>query len=256
MPNITEILDQLGRCKYFSTLDLASGFHQVPIDPENVPKTAFSTPFQHLQFKRMAMRLKEAPATFQALMDRILTVLKGIELFVYMDDIVLYAVSLKEHNEKMKKLFGRLKTVGLTLQPDKCLFVISENGVRPDPKKTQAVFHFLRPKTRKNIKQFLGLAGYYRRFIPNFAKTAKSLNNLLKKEISFVWETNQEVAFTELKSNKDLPIAYYSSTILDAETRYTTTKKELLAVVRAVTHFRPYLYGTKFTLVTDHRSLI
>ena len=108
LPNITEILDQLGRSKYFSTLHLASAsrFHQVPAD---TPKTAFSTPFNHLQYKRMLMGLKVAPFTFQALMDKVLTGLQDIELFVYMDDIVIYAESLEDHSRKLKKLFGRLK---------------------------------------------------------------------------------------------------------------------------------------------------
>ena len=303
LPNITEILDQLGRSKYFSTLDLASGFHQVPIDPADAPKTAFSTPFNHLQYKRMPMGLKGAPSTFQALMDKVLTGLQGIELFVYMDDIVVYAESLEDHSRKLKKLFGRLKTAGLTLQPEKCLFlkkevvylghVISEQGVRPDPRKTQAVSDFPRPINAKNIKQFLGLAGYYRRFIPDFAKIARPLHYLLQKEIKFIWGETQESAFVTLKQKlcsqpllqypdfnspfvvttdasdfalggvlsqgpigKDLPIAYTSRALINAEFNYTTTEKELLAIIHAVKQFRPYLYGRKFTLVTDHRPLL
>lgn len=303
LPNITEILDQLGQSKYFSTLDLAQGFHQVPIDPRDAPKTAFSTPFHHLQYKRMAMGLKGAPASFQFLMDKILSGLQGIELFVYMDDIVVYANSLKEHDEKMKRLFGRLKTAGLTLQPEKCLFlrkevaylghIISEEGVKPDPKKTQAVSEFPRPKTRKNIKQFLGLVGYYRRFVPDFAKIAKPLSQLLKREIRFLWGDSQERAFQTLKNilctepllqypkfdepflvtsdasdfaigsvlsqgiiGRDLPIAYTSRVLTDAELNYSTTEKELLAIIYAVKQFRPYLYGRKFTLITDHRALV
>ena len=96
LPNITEILDQLGGAKYFSTLDLASGFHQIPVDPLSKPKTAFSTPHGHFEFNRMPFGLKNAPATFQRVMDLILTGLQGIELFVYMDDIVIYADSLEE----------------------------------------------------------------------------------------------------------------------------------------------------------------
>ncbi|CAB0038544.1 unnamed protein product [Trichogramma brassicae] len=186
LPNITEIPDQPGSSKYFSTLDLQSGFYQVPIEPCVAHKTAFSTPFHHLQFKRMPMGLKGSPSTFQALMDKVLTGLQGIELFIYMDDIVVYASSLEEHKEKISKLFGRLKTAGLTVRPDKCFFlrkkvgylghIISKDGVRPDPPKVIAVRDFHRPKSKKNIKQFLGLAGYYRRFIPNFAKTASPLH--------------------------------------------------------------------------------
>ena len=209
LPNIAEILDQLGCSKYFSTLDLASGFHQVPIDPADAPKTAFSTPFNHLQYKRMPMELKGAPSTFQSLMDKVLSGLQGIELFVYMDDIVVYAESLEEHTRKLRKLFGRLKTSGLILQPDKCLFlkkevayqghIISEKGVKPDPRKIEAVSEFPRPKTAKNIKQFLGLAGYYRKFIPNFAKIANPLFSLLKKGQPFIWKKPQEESFITFK---------------------------------------------------------
>ena len=209
LPNIAEILDQLCCSKYFSTLDLASGFHQVPIDPADAPKTAFSTPFNHLQYKRMPMELKGAPSTFQSLMDKVLSGLQGIELFVYMDDIVVYAESLEEHTRKLRKLFGRLKTSGLILQPDKCLFlkkevayqghIISEKGVKPDPRKIEAVSEFPRPKTAKNIKQFLGLAGYYRKFIPNFAKIANPLFPLLKKGQPFIWKKPQEESFITFK---------------------------------------------------------
>lgn len=132
LPNITGILDQLGRSQYFSTLDLASGLHQVPIDPAGAHKTAFSPPFIYLQYKQKPMGLKGSPVTFQNLMDRVLTSLQGIEMFVYMDDIVVYALSLTEHKNKMMKLFGR-----------------------------PAVSKFSRPQTAKNIKHILGVVGHY-----------------------------------------------------------------------------------------------
>ena len=145
LPNITDILDQLGGAKYFSVLDLASGFHQIEVEPADRHKTAFSTPFGHYEFTRIPFRLKNAPATFQRLMDRLLTGLQGIELFVYMDDIVIYANSPKEHTEKLKRLLARLKDSDLVLQPDKCRFlrkeitylghIISQDGVKPDPRK-------------------------------------------------------------------------------------------------------------------------
>ncbi|CAB0033548.1 unnamed protein product [Trichogramma brassicae] len=304
LPNITEILDQLGSSKYFSTLDLQSGFYQVPIDPSDAHKTAFSTPFHHLQFKRMPMGLKGSPSTFQALMDKVLSELQGIELFIYMDDIVVYATSLEEHKEKMNKLFGRLKNRGPhTVRPDKCFFlrkevgylghIISEEGVRPDPSKVTAVRDFPRPQSRKNIKQFLGLAGYYRRFIPNFAKIASPLHILLKYDVKFIWDKAQETAFQNFKDilcshpilqfpdfsrefivttdasnfalgamlsqgkiGSDLPVAYASRALAKAELNYAAIEKELLAIVFAVQHFRPYLYGRKFTIVTDHKPLV
>ena len=303
LPNITEILDQLGAAKYFSTLDLVSGFHQIPMDPKSKPKTAFSTLNGHYEFNKMPFGLKNAPATFQRCMDLVLSGLQGVELFVYMDDIVLYANSIEEHSEKLRKLLARLQNAGLTLQPEKCRFLqreitylghnISSEGVKPDPEKIRAVKSFPIPKNKKNIKQFLGLVGYYRRFIPDMAKISKPLTRLLKADAPFVWDNDVQSTFENLRDTicsepllqfpdfnrpflvttdasnyavgavlsqgqigKDLPIAYASRTLNSAETNYSTIEKELLAVVFAVDHFRPYLYGQQFTLVTDHRPLV
>ena len=291
LPNITDILDQLGGAKYFSVLDLASGFHKIPMDSESRAKTAFSTPYSHLEFTRMPFGLKNAPATFQKLMDRVLSGLQGIELFVYMDDIVIYGKSLEDHASKLRALLGRLKQAGLALQREKCHFlkkdiaylghIISEDGEKTDPKKIEAVKNFPIPRRRKNIKQFLGLVGYYRRFIPQFAKIAKPLNFLLKGGIPFKWTKTQQAAFSTLRDisssepllqypdftkqfivttdasnyalgavlsqdeiGQDLPIAYASRTLNDAEVKYFTTEKELLTIVFAVQHFRTYLYGS------------
>jgi len=210
LPNISDILDQLGAAKYFSVLDLASGFHQIPMNPAHAHKTAFSTPHGHYEFTRMPFGLKNAPATFQRLMDQVLSGLQGAELFVYMDDIVIYASSLREHDVKIQKLMNRLRNANLLLQPDKCEFlrrevaylghVIGNNGVRPNPEKTAAVKNFPIPRNAKNIKQFLGLAGYYRRFIPNFSGVSKPLTSLLKKNIPFTWKTEQQEAFELLKT--------------------------------------------------------
>ncbi|KAL7299069.1 hypothetical protein TKK_0008161 [Trichogramma kaykai] len=207
--NITEILDQLGSSKYFSTLDLQSRFYQVKINPKDAHKTAFSTPFQHLQYKHMAMRLKGSPGTFQALMNKVLTGLQGVELFIYMDNIVVYASSLSEHREKMNKLFGRLRTANLTVRSDKCFFlrkkvtflghIISEEGVRPDPGKVVTVTRFPRPKTKKNMKQLRGLTGFYRKFIPDFAKIVKPLTALLKQGEPFAWKEEQKITFETFK---------------------------------------------------------
>ena len=270
---------------------------------EDAHKTAFSTPYGHFQFKRMPFGLKNAPATFQRLMNSVLSGLQGIELFVYLDDIVIYSRSLQEHESKFNKLMERLRNAKLRLQPDKCEFlrhevnylghIISEDGVKPDPKKIEAVSKFPRPKKVKNIKQFLGLAGYYRRFIPDFSKVAKPLTQLLKKDTPFKWAENQENAFNNLKTalmtkpilqypdfskpfnlttdasgyaiggvlsqgpiGKDLPIAYASRLLNSAEQNYSTIEKECLAIVYSAMHFRPYLYGRKFTIVTDHKPLV
>lgn len=303
LPNITDILDQLGNAKYFSVLDLASGFHQIPMDSKDAPKTAFSTPHGHYQFKRMPFGLKNAPATFQRLMDNVLSGLQGNELFVYMDDIVIYARSLQEHSVKFNRLMKRLRDANLKLQPDKCEFlrkevaylghVIGSDGVKPDPNKIKAITNFPTPRNPKGIKQFLGLVGYYRRFIPQFSKIAKPLTDLLKKDKAFIWETLQTRAFDELRNflctepilrypdftqtfvlttdasgyaiggvlsqgkiGKDLPIAYVSRILNKAEQNYSTIEKECLAIVYCTNHFRPYLYGMKFIIITDHKPLV
>jgi len=126
LPNITEILDQLGSARYFSIFDLASGFHQIPMHESDAQKTAFSTPHRHYQFNRMPFGLKNAPATFQRLMDQVLSTLQENNMFVYLDDIVIYAASLIEHQIKFHKFAERLRQANLKLQPDKCEFLQKE----------------------------------------------------------------------------------------------------------------------------------
>ena len=197
----------------------------------------------------------------------------------------------------------RLRSANLKLQPDKCEFlrkevgylghVIGKDGVRPDPGKIEAVKNFPIPRNVKNIRQFLGLAGYYRRFIDGFSKIAKPLTNLLKKENGYEWTEEHQIAFNTLRGKlceapllqypdfskpfvlttdasgyaiggilsqgpigKDKPIAYTSRVLNDCEQKYHTYEKEALAIVYSVQHFRPYLYGHRFTLVTDHKPLV
>jgi len=179
------------------------------MDPADSHKTVFTTPFGHYEYDRMPFGLKNALATFQRLMDLVLSGLQ--ELFVYMDDIVIYVSSLEEHERKYNLLMERLREANLKLQPDKCEFlrtevtylgyVISKDGVEPDPKKLEAVRQFPQPKIPKNIKQFLGFTGYYRRFIPNFSKLAKSLTSLLKNDTRFEWTPVHDESFAKTKIN-------------------------------------------------------
>lgn len=302
IPNIQEILDQLGHAKYFTTLDLASGFHQVPMDPKDAPKTAFSTPTGHYHWQVMPFGLKGAPSCFQRVMNIALSGLQGNHCFVYLDDVVIYASTLSEHNSKLKSVFHRLRSNNLSLQPDKCEFlrkevvylghVINEKGVLPNPEKTRVVDNYPVPKTPKQVKQFLGLIGYYRRFVPNFAQIAKPLTTLLKKDTPFRWTETQQESFKQFKHlltnppllqfpdfsksfilttdasqyaigavlsqgepGKDLPIAYASRTLNSAESNMSTIERELLAIVWSTEHFRPYLFGQDFIIYCDHRPL-
>lgn len=165
LPNIIDILDQLGSAKYFSVFDLAFVFHQIPMPANDAINTAFSTPFGHYEFERIPFGLKNAPATFQRLMDKVLSGLYGTELFVYFDNIVIYSSSLTEHAHKFNKSADRLRAANLRLQLDKCEFlrkevnylrhVIGEAGVKPDLGKIEAVKNFPQPKNAKNVKQLL-----------------------------------------------------------------------------------------------------
>lgn len=302
IPQITEILDQLGKSQYFSTLDLASGFHQIPISPKDAPKTAFSVPQGHYQFTRMPFGLKNAPATFQKLMNTCLSGLQGSRCFVYLDDIVVHSPDLISHIQNLSSVFDRLRSFNLKIQPDKCEFlrkevaylghIITNDGVKPNPEKIKAVTDFPTPKSPKDIKSFLGLVSYYRRFIPDFSKLAKPLTSLLKKEVAFNWRNEQQLSFELLKNKlvtspvlaypdftkpfiltcdasnfavsailsqgqigRDRPIAYSSRTLNKAECNYSVTEKECLAIVFGTKAFRPYLYGHRFTIVTDHKPL-
>ena len=302
IPNISDIFDQLGHSKYFTTLDLASGYHQIEMHHRDSEKTAFSVPLGHYEFNRMPFGLKNAPSTFQRLMNTVLSGLQGTRCLVYLDDIVIFADTLENHNRKLIDVFKKLKEFNLKLKPSKCEFLqkeviylghkISESGAQPDESKLDAVRNFPTPKTPKDIKSFLGLAGYYRKFIDNFSQKALPLTSLLKKDASFNWTEKQEQAFVTLKnclceqpilqfpdferpfnvttdaSNfaigavlsqgdfpKDLPIAYASRCLNSAECNYSVIEKELLAIVWAVRHFRPYLYGRRFRIVTDHQPL-
>jgi RNase H-like domain found in reverse transcriptase/Reverse transcriptase (RNA-dependent DNA polymerase)/Integrase zinc binding domain/Integrase core domain len=302
LPNISDLLDQLGKCEYFTTLDLASGFHQLEIHPEDIPKTAFSVENGHFEFIRMSFGLKNAPSTFQRVMDNILLGIQNERCLVYMDDIIVYSPTIQEHIARLTDVFKRLRKANLKIQPDKCEFLrkevaylghlVTKDGVKPNPDKIKCIENFPEPKNQKQIKSFLGLSGYYRRFIPNFAKISKPLTKLLQKDVQFNFDSECRKSFNELKQaiitspiliypnfdepfilttdasayaigavlsqgqiNKDLPIAFASRTLCPAETKYSTIERELLAIVWAVKHFRPYLYGRKFKLVTDHRPL-
>ncbi|GJQ86387.1 hypothetical protein Trydic_g8477, partial [Trypoxylus dichotomus] len=302
LPNIIDILDQLGHSKYFTTIDLTSGFHQIPMDPEDASKTAFSVPTGHYQFQRMPFGLRNAPSTFQRLMNTVPAGIQNSRCFVYLDDIVVYGADLQTHNSRLKEVFDRLAMYNFKIQPDKCEFLrkevmylghlITENGVKPDPSKVEAVQQYPQPKSQNDIRSFLGLAGYYRRFISDFSKIAQPLTKLLKKGQAFQWTSAQEEAFESLKSSitseplliypdftqpfilstdasnyaigtilsqgkidEDRLIAYTSRTLNKAEGNYSTIEKELLAIVWATKHFRPYLYGRKFLILSDHRPL-
>lgn len=303
LPQISELLDKLGRCQYFSTIDLKSSFHQIEMDPESIAKTAFSTPTRHLEWTRVPFGLKNAPSTFQRVMDNILRGVASEQCCTYLDDIIVFSTSLAEHIQRLEAVFKRLRSANLKIQLDKTDFlkrevaylghIVTPEGVRPNPDKIAAIKNFPIPKTSKEIKGFLGLLGYYRKFIKDFAKLTKPMTRCLKKNSTIDIEnpeyrhcfemcktllSNDPIlqypdfakpfrlttdasnfalgaVLSQISGSDDLPIAYASRTLNESEQKYSPIEKELLAIVWAVGYFRPYLYGRRFTIYSDHRPL-
>ncbi|CAK1581928.1 unnamed protein product [Parnassius mnemosyne] len=302
IPNISDVLDKLGNCQYFTTLDLASGIYQVEMNPSDIPKTAFNVEHGHFEFLRMPMGLKNSPSTFQRVMDNVLRDLQNTVCLVYLDDIIVFSTSLQEHMVNLEKVFQKLRESNFKLQMDKSEFlkletaylghIISKDGIKPNPSKISAIEKYPLPKTAKEIKQFLGLIGYYRKFIPDFARTTKPLTQCLKKGRKITLDTdyincfekcktlltndpilqypdfNKEFILTTDASNvaigailsqgpigSDKPVCYASRTLNESEVNYSTIEKELLAIVWATKYFRPYLFGRTFKILTDHKPL-
>lgn len=299
IPHMEGILDRLGRAQYFSTLDLAKGFHQILVKQDDREKTAFSTPFGHYEFIRMPFGLKNAPSTFQRLMNSVLREYVNKICIVYLDDILIFSTSLDEHLDNLKKIFKRLREAELKIQIDKCSFlqnqteflghVLTPKGVKPNPRKVEIIQNLKLPNTQKKIKSFLGMTGFYRKFIKDYAKIAYPMTKYLKKNSNVnPNDPNFITAFEQLKDvlvsppilrypnfNKKFklitdasnfalgavltqeghPICYASRTLNVHERNYSTIEKELLAIVWSTQYFRPYLYGVEFDLSTDHQPL-
>lgn len=299
IPNLNGILDKLGKAQYFTTIDLAKGFHQILVREDDRKKTAFSTPFGHYEFVRMPFGLKNAPSTFQRLMNSILRNYINKTCVVYMDDILVFSSSLSEHIISVRNIFRTLRKASLKIQIDKCDFfrketqflghVLTTTGVKPDPRKVSIIQKLKLPQTEKQIKSFLGMTGFYRKFVSNYAKIAYPMTKYLKNcEHVNVNDPSYIVAFEKLKelvtsspilrypnfckrfkivtdaSNNAIgavltqdghPVAYASRTLNKHETNYATVEKELLAIVWGVKYFRPYIYGREFDLESDHQPL-
>jgi Reverse transcriptase (RNA-dependent DNA polymerase)/RNase H-like domain found in reverse transcriptase len=210
MPQIEEILDNIGQSEYFTTLDLKSGFHQILMDENSKIKTAFSTSQGHFEFNRMPFGLKNSPSTFQRAMNNILHGLTGTNCLVYLDDIIIMGNSLENHLNNLNVVLKRLADFNLKIQLDKCEFlkreteflghVVTRNGVKTNPEKIKKILDWPCPKNDKEIKQFLGLAGYYRRFIKDYAKIVRPMTIYLKKDVQFNYSDPEfQKSFQKLK---------------------------------------------------------
>lgn len=304
MPNPEDLMVKMAHANYFSKLDLSKGYWQVPLSEASKIRTAIRTPLGLLHFTVMPFGLVTAPSTFSKLMRKVLDRLDNVDNFL--DDIMEGTEDWDTHIKTLDELCSRLRSAGLTARPSKCFIgfrkvdclgqQIGQNSMETIPGKINTIVDAPRPKTKTQTRAFLGLAGFYRKFIPNFSEIAVPLTDLTKKgqPNKVIWTESQEKAFTTLKEKlssspvlklpnlqaefilrtdasdialgaillqKDSegikrPVAYISRKLLDREKNYSVIEKECLSIVWAVQKFRKYLYGRAFLLETDHQPLI
>jgi hypothetical protein len=302
LPRIDEMLDQLHGAQMFSKIDLQSGYHQIRIHPDDVEKTAFRTRYGLYHFLVMPFGLTNAPATFQSMMNNVLRPYLDKFVLVYLDDILVYSKTPEDHLEHIRLVLDKLREHKLFAKLSKCAFalesvdflghVVSRQGIQVDPNKISVIKNWPRPQTQKDIRSFLGLAGYFRRFVRDFASVARPLTDLTGKSVQWQWTREHQHAFDSLKTalvsapvlttpdftkpfivytdasdravgavllqdqgNGPQPIAFHSRKLTPAEVNYHPGEQELLAIVDALTTWRCYLQGSKFTVNSDHLNL-
>ncbi|GJS47582.1 putative nucleotidyltransferase, ribonuclease H [Tanacetum coccineum] len=298
LPRIDDLFDQLQGSRYFSKIYLRSGYHQLRVREEDIPKTAFRKRYRHFEFTVMPFGLTNAPAVFMDLMNRVCMPYLDKFFIVFIDDILIYSKSKEEHKVHLKlilellekeKLFGKFSKCKFWLQEVHFLgHVVNSEGIHVDPSKIEAVKNWKPPKSPIEIRSFLGLTGYYMRFIANFSKIAKPLTLLTQKNKKFEWGDEQENTFRTLKDmlcdapilalhegtddfvvycdasnqgfgfvlmQRNKVIAYTSRELKIHEKNYTTHDLELGAVVFTLKTCRHYLYGTQSIIYTNHKRL-
>lgn len=297
-----DAIDQMAGCTIFTTLDLLSSFHQIPLAESSRPYTAFTANNLHMQYQRIPFGLKTSSQGLSRALQIALSGLQNDQIMTYVDDIIIGSKTYSEHLTKLDKVLHRLEETKFILRPSKCNFmqrqiqylghIIDEYGVRPDPSKVQAVSDFPRPKTVKDVRSFLGFANYYRRHVPRMSDLAAPLSNLTRKDVPFIWTDQCERAFQSIKKSlvhypvlrfpdfsKDFilstdasqfavsavleqqygsklhPVAFISRRLNSAETRYSTTEREALAIFWAFENLKCYLTGHFTHVITDHLPL-
>ncbi|GKC04326.1 putative reverse transcriptase domain-containing protein, partial [Tanacetum coccineum] len=237
LPRIDDLFDQLQGSSIYSKIDLRSEYHQLRVQEEDIPKTAFKTRYGHYEFQVMPFGLTNAPAVFMDLMNRVCKPYLDKFVIVFIDDILIYSKSKKEHKEHLRQILKLLKKEELYAKFSKCEFWISRvqflghvidcRGIHVDPAKIESIKDWASPKTPTEIRQFLGLAGYYRRFIEGFSKIAKSMTKLTQKGVKFDWDDKQEAAFQLLKQSVQCnqSWSYLSGAKISSHTEGTRTTK-------------------------------
>ncbi|CAG8800349.1 12058_t:CDS:1, partial [Dentiscutata erythropus] len=303
LPRVDDLLETFSKARWFSSLDLLSGYWQLPVNEKDKEKTAFVTSCGTYEFNVMPFGLCNAPASFQRLMDKILADEIGKFVVVYLDDINIYSENFDEHLDHISVIFKKLKESGLKLNFEKCTFfrsnicflghVVGRDGIKPDESKIEKVKNFPIPKTLRQLRGFIGLASYYRRFIKDFATIARPLHHLLKKNVEYKWNNDQNYAFESLKrhlitapilrypdflktffihtdasgsglgavlsqkddDDKEFVVSYASRGLTLHEKNYAATELECLAILWAVEHFHHYYGLNPFVVITDHSAL-
>nr|XP_051214860.1 uncharacterized protein LOC127332582 [Lolium perenne] len=297
IPVVDELLDELHGARFFTKLDLRSGYHQVRMHPDDISKTAFRTHHGHYEFLVMPFGLSNAPATFQALMNDVLSPYLRRFVLVFFDDILIYSASWAEHLQHVAIIFNELRAHRLHLKRSKCSFgttsvaylghVISADGVAMDADKVAAVAAWPTPQSPRALRRFLGLAGYYRRYIQDFGLIAVPLTRLLRRD-AFSRDEEAATAFAALQRalttgpvlqmpdfnepfvvdcdaygigfgavlhQGEGPLAFFSRPFAARHHKLAAYERELIGLVQAVRHWRAYLWGRTFRVRTDHYSL-
>jgi hypothetical protein len=294
------MFDHLHGSKIFSKIDLRSGYHQIRIKETDIAKTGFRSRLGHYEYVVMPFGLTNAPATFTTLMNSLFRDYLGKFVLVFTDDILIYSKDEDEHKQHLKQVFEILREHKLYAKLSKCEFftsrveflghVVFDEGISVDPKKVKAIADWPTPKDKTEVRSFLGLASYYRRFVKGFSKIAAPMTNLLKGKSNVIdWTPECESSFQNLKyvltqtpvltimdplkgdiilctDASDLAIgavlmqdkkiiAYESRKLNSAELNYPVHEKELLAVIHSLKVWRHYLLGVRFKIQTDHESL-
>ena len=202
--------DSFGSVQYFSTLDLQSGYWQIQVAKEDVPKTAFITKYGLYEYLKMPFGLCNAPSTFQRCMELVFRGLQWKTLLIYLDDIIILGSSMDENLERLDEALARLEDAHLKLKPSKCKLlqtevlilghIVSAQGMKPNPRLVEAVKDWDVPRNRKDVQRFLGLCNYYRRFFPHFSNLANPLTHLTNKNVDFQWTTETQQSFDALKA--------------------------------------------------------
>ena len=298
LPRIDDMLDALSGAKVFSSLDLRQAYHQIKLQDSDKPKTAFRTPFGHYQWATLSMGLTNAPAVFQAVVNNIFRPYLGKFVVVYLDDICVYSKSEEEHMKHLSLVLDKLEEFKLTAAWHKCHFfqeqllfvghVVSEKGVQADPAKVSAISDYPQPTDLHELRSFLGMCNYFRRYIHKYANIVAPLTQLLKKDSEYIWTDSQQQAFETIKQalitapvlklpdwqsdqpfdivcdasysgiagmlmQDNHPIAYESRKLNSAELNYSPTELEMLGVVHCIKQWRCYIEGKDVHVHTDHK---